>query len=540
MSYYKVPINFNLKVCIMKVLNIGVSNYTENNKPISFESTRLPKKWAIRQVSDETLKKVSAAIAASGVASLMLGESNEDYVNSIAVPIDRANLTPEAMSALKEGYQSYPVLMDMLVSETSRINEIRPLSENLIYKSIEAYEINADMTEQMLVEKDEKGNFKYRISDILNIVKANDINPGLLEISKKYPAFVMSVLNHKNEKGQPLYGLEDIKAFCEAREIDNDLTQKLLSQHYTNGNARFSGPEALFVVKNKKNKFLNYLLNQQNHGSVRFESVHRFDGSQIMELMKLCKTKENKELLKHLVNASIPDQNIVSLSADDIVNAIKYDSVALAKTMTHSSQKHKLTKILELKNEPLALRQILELAKLKNEFRQKVFTERELSNITQFNAIKTALKLADRNFDIKEMMEIEQFAFDNAELTDLIFEKTYHVKTVKESAWGTRTDKRSFKLNNDIAMKLLPNAEKTPDIVKTVLSFVDTTYFYDDKYLETELAELIFDCISSMQKLPKQTLDKYFKFVDTSEYSLRELRRELNWLLYKSSIDSKQ
>lgn len=523
----------------MKISNVSVLDSKKNNS-VSFEGIRLPKKWAIKQVSDETLKKVSAAIAASGVASLMLGESNEDYINSIAVPVDRANLTPKAMSALKEGYQSYPVLMDMLVSETSRCNEIRPLTEIMIQRAIEAYEINPDMTEEMLVEKDEKGNFKYRISDILNIVKANDINPGLLEFSKKYPAFVNSILNQTNNNGQPLYGLKDVEAFCKAYEINSELTEKMINLHHVGGNARFTGSEALFIVKKQKDKFVNYLLQQQNHGSLRLESIHRFNGAQIVQLTKHCKTQEDKELLKKLVKIQDPKYNSKYLSGKDITNAVILDSVALAKTMTHTSQKYKLTKFLELKNEPLALRQILELAKLKNEFNRKVFTEKELSNFAQSEAIKTVIGHTNRGLDLKDIITIEQFAFNNNELAKLIFEKTYHVKTVKESAWGNITDIKSFKLNNDIAMKLLPIAEKTPDIVKTVLGFVDTTYFYDDKYLETELAELIFDCISSMQKLPKQTLDKYFKFVDTSEYSLRELRRELNWLLYKSSINSKQ
>ena len=80
-------------MCIMKIqaLENRQRNYHYNDN-LSFKAKVLPKRWAIKEVSEETMKKVSSAIAATGIASLMLGQSNDDYIDSITIPIDRLNL----------------------------------------------------------------------------------------------------------------------------------------------------------------------------------------------------------------------------------------------------------------------------------------------------------------------------------------------------------------------------------------------------------------------------------------------------------------
>lgn len=513
----------------MKIISIGVLD--NNQKTFSFEGARVPQKWAIKQVSDETLKKVSNAITATGIAGVMLGISNKDYIEAISVPIDRSNLSPESMSALEEGYNYYPVLMDTLLSETTSYDSIRDIDEKSIKKFIEAYELDSDLTEKLIRQKDENNNFKFGTNDILYIVKANSINPDLLEIAKLNPTFVNRLLNIANENGQPSYGVNDIKYFYEARQINDSLTEKLLNQHYINGDPRFNGEDALFVVKNSKNSFLNYLLELQNIGSARTKSVHRFDGTQIVEIMDSCKTKEDERFIKELINLSSETHKRHIFSDKEILKIIKSDSVEIAKYFSRSLDKNKLNKVLKMKSEILPYEQLLELSKIKNEKNQPVFSDSELEALAPTKATIIALRARNRNLSLNTMSQIENFALDYPELTDMIFNKTYSTKLVKSYLIKNNTRPYFFKFDNHIALKLFETAKTSPEIVHKILKYVDSTSFLEGYPVETQVSRLLFESIMNALQISEKKREKCFeKMVPVRKNDLFKLYQKLNEL----------
>ena len=179
----------------MKIMQINNNYPTQYNANFESRKVLLPKKWALREVSEDTLKKVSAAITSTGIASMLLGQSHDDYIESIATPIDRLDFSNEDMKVLEEGYEISPILMDTLLSAKDSYNGIRDFHKEQIEQLLPAYDINPDLTGELLIEKKDDGNFKYRIQDVINIVNANELAPELLEPAKKHPTFVNSLIN---------------------------------------------------------------------------------------------------------------------------------------------------------------------------------------------------------------------------------------------------------------------------------------------------------------------------------------------------------
>ena len=512
----------------MKILNVSVLD-NNNEKMFTSRGVRLPQKWATRQVSETTIKKVSDAIAATGVAGLMMGISNKDYIDSISVPIDRANLSPQAMKILKENYDCYPTLMDTLLTETNSHHEIRALDAGVMRKSIEAYDINPELTEKLISLKDEKGNFKYSMRDVLQIVNANDINPDLLEISMQYPSFVNTLLDKTNFVGQPLWGVKDIEAFCNARDVDKELTTKLINHQYgADGNARFTGAEALCIVKNRKNKLLNSLLEQKNVGPWRYESKHRFNGEQILRIMKACKTSDDEKKLKQLMNLTFKvldvqyyiEKKAVTkrLSGEDIAFIMESDSIKIAKAMSHTSEKTRLNNILEIKNEELSLEQMLKLLKIKDENNKYIFNEMDMEKLSKNKATCIALKTKDRNFGIEKMLEIEKLAFEYPEVTDMIFNKTYKLEIESPYFVDEKLPKHEFKFDDDKALKLFSLAKRNPELVYYTLSQVEKYKYLKKPDLEKNIYYHALGIIDFGFSLSDEKLNKLYDFVKSDNH----------------------
>ena len=486
----------------MKIYSVSVLDSRNRVDKTNFTGARLPAKWAIRKVPEQTLKNVSAALSATGMADLMMEQSNKDYVDAIAVSIDRLNLNDEDMQAVKMGYDIYPVLMDTLLSTTDKRNELRDINKKSIEKITQSYDINPDLTEELLIAKDKKGAFVYTISEISHIVNANEINPELLEFSKRHPVFVNSLLNRTNEEGQPCFGVEDVRNYCKAREIDKKLTEKILNQRVKNGNARFDGATALVVVKNKDDEFMQYLLEAQNHGSMRLDSVFRLTGDELYSIYSMCKTDEQKKLAKDLLEVSFKNYEYQEyLKPDDVKMILRSPMDEIVKRFSNYRDKEKLNKIIELVNRVPNAEEFSKILKLRNEYKQAIFSSDEVEKLVpDKGTVLAAQIIADRNLSSFDKHKVIYHSIMQPELLEKVMKSEYSV--YDRNTFFQKQETFKFEFLDAIA--ILDKAEKQPELAEQLLKFIYRTNIKLSDMFEIsgKISSLIVDCLEMAEVLP--------------------------------------
>jgi len=123
----------------------------------------------------------------------------------------------------------------------------------------------------------------------------------------------------------------------------------MVHQHSKGGIPRFAGEEALYVLKNIDDDFMQFLLNEKNHGEVRNLNVHRFNGAQICNIYSFCNTNEQKDFARKLIIGKSENfDSSLYLSPEQVIDILNSDINAIVKHYSNDSEKFKLLKIFKL------------------------------------------------------------------------------------------------------------------------------------------------------------------------------------------------
>lgn len=503
-----------MRMCIMKIQS--VENHQQNyqyKSNLNFKSTVLPKKWALKEVSEQTIKKVSAAISATGIASLMLGQSNDDYVTSIATPIDRLNYSNEDMQALQEGYEYYPILMDTLLSTKDKNNAIRDIHKEEIENLTEIYDRNPDLTEELLTQKTEDGLFRYATQDVIYIAKANELSPELLEVSKKHPGFVNALINTVDASEKPAYGINDIMYFAEIYNADKTFAKRASGHRNEKGYPRFYGEEANYIHKNKKNKFIKYLFELKNPDN---KNYFKFDGREILMLSQNCKTKESQALAQTLIETLFKTNYggpLENLSVEEIIDAVNNSSFEFVSKYANLMEKSKILQILKIKKDIDNSHELYELKFIEDNYGRNYFNKFDhLEDFITEDFKGIILKPRDKEHYRYDAIQIAHFADNEPELAEKIFNKKYLLTFPIIKGYEPV---ETF-LPNSVTMNLLGKAQNHPELVSKLLDYIDNITIMEpniDKCAE-RINFLINESIYFARCIPEQKRDNLFAEID--------------------------
>lgn len=458
----------------MKISKIN-SNYTNNNGNLSFQGRIKIPNTRNNKITESTLSLISSVTAATGIAQLMLNKSDNDYTTILAKNIKLANLTKEEEKAVADALEVAPTIVDIALSTKNKDRKTRFISKSNIETIVESYEINPDLTEKLVVEIDDNGDFKYSAKEIKYIVDAYEISPELLESAKKNPKFVMEMLNKVDEDGAPIYGIKDIISFDNLQEKDKNFAQNVIKHHLISGKNRFNGEEAEFLQQNLKDEFAQFLYNESEEKPAKYQFTFRLSGNDIKEIYSICKTEEDKNFAKKLITEKFPerDGSERKLSSKTIVEILKQNNIGICNMFRDSFNNKKLIKILKLKNENIPLEELKEIILLKNSIGAKLFDVNDLKTISPENYPEAIVSLAKTNYSQEQEIDFCCYA-------KLYPELTYEIM----SSIGRDRKKGYSGIPADEVLGILKKGKENPDLMKDVFKFVKENqhYYYCGSY----------------------------------------------------------
>lgn len=457
----------------MQVKKINSLNNNSGNN-VNFNGERIPTR-PIRKVSEETFKKVSAAITATGIASLMMDSKCNDYAKSIALNVERAKLSQEAEVALKEAFEISPPLADMLLATKDKYSSIRELSANSIYAAIDAYITDYDLTEKLIAEKDEDGTFKYNLYDIAKIVEINHIEPKLLELSLKQPTFVYNLLTKVDDNGVPSYSIDDIMSYSEAYNINPQLTNRL-SRHLGNeGTSRFEGKNVLFIVKNN-DEFMQYLVNKSNKGRVKNNPHFLFAKDEIEQIYRICDNDKKRNYAKNLIEKQFQigwTEELSYLDNSYITFFLKSSPSEIAEFINRNFyNKNLITDILELRNGRISKKELEKMMSLKKSNTDKpALTYKDLAILTKNPDLAISIDCDRKGFSPKETQKVIELSRNSLDLAETLLRETHKVYRKESSSINLISD--NFEYEKDDILTLLELAQTNPDVITKLVDMAE-------------------------------------------------------------------
>lgn len=452
----------------MEISKINSVNYKNNGK-LSFQARVKIPKVRNNKVTESTLKLVSSVTATTGIAQLMLNKSDNDYTTILAKNIKLANLTREDEKAVVDALEIAPTIIDIALSTKNKDNRTRFISKSNIETIVECYEINPDLTEELVVELNDEGDFKFSAREIKHIVDAYEVSPELLETTKKNPKFVTEMLNKIDEDGSPIYGIKDIITFDSLQEKDKNFAQNAIKQHLTSGKPRFFGEEAEFLQQNMEDKFVQFLFNESEERLPDFQFDFRLSGNDIKEIYSICKTDEDKNFAKNLLINYFPSKEgyIEKLSSKIIIAILKRNNIGICEMFNNSYNKRKLIKILSFKNGNISLEELKRMVLLKNSLGDNFFNVHDLKTISPENYPEAIVALAKTNYSQEHEIDFCCYA-------KLYPELTYEIM----NSVGKDKDKGYFTISPSEISEILNKGKENPELMKDVFKFVKEYQFY--------------------------------------------------------------
>ena len=452
----------------MEVSKISSINYKNNGK-LSFQGRIKVPKVRNNKITESTLKLISSVTAATGIAQLMLNKSDNDYTTILAKNIKLANLTREDEKAVVDALEIAPTIIDMALSTKNKDNKTRFISKSNIETLVESYEINPDLTEKLVVELNEEGDFKFTAREIKQIVDAYEISPELLESAKKNPKFVTEMLNNTDEDGAPIYGIKDIISLDNLQEKDKNFAQKLIKQRLISGKQCFNDEESEFLQQNSKDEFVQFLFDKRKKRPSRCEFNFRLSSDDIKEIHSICKTEEDKNFAKELITGYFPLRGGVEdkLSAKTIIEILKRNNFGICELFKNSYSKRTLIKILNLKNENVPLDELKEIVLLKNPLGDNLFSVDDLKAISPENYPEAIVSLSKTNYSQEQEIDFCCYA-------KLYPELTYEIM----NSVGKDKDKGYFTISPSEISEILNKGKENPELMKDVFKFVKEYQFY--------------------------------------------------------------
>lgn len=493
---------------------------TNSNNTTFQRVNRLPihtKRHLVKDVSDATYQAMSAAIAAAGIAGITTDFSYDDYLKSISVPVKRLHLNDEDMKAIERGYEIAPALMDIYLSHTTDKNMSRTVNKSSIEKLLESYELNPLLTEELFLAKNEKGNFKYPIDQIRNIVYINEECPELLEIAKSNGTLVRRLLETTDYNGNLSFGIEDIVTYNELFKTDKKFTRMILSQrNLESGSQRFSSKEAKELYENYDD-FMHYLINAIPARDISYKKESfRFTFDELIQLHDMCVTDEEKEQAKTIIETKFskidypPNKFPTHLKGETVLDIIAFTPYEIVEKYAKEYSNTELIKMLKIKNEEISTMDLEKMLHVKRggHFPAYALNIKDLKEISPENYIDAIIEYTGCDFTEEERETIIEHINTNPDLA---------IKVIDYLSTTGGVEELGFSKEN--AFSILEEGKKNPKLMMAVFDTVyDSSFRWQSNItrpLEGERPERLFKTTSwQLESFIKKQLNNYTSFTE--------------------------
>lgn len=509
----------------MQINQIQKTNSELNHT--NFNGIRIPTKVS-GSISDDTLKMVSASVLATGVAGLMINLGMNDYINSIASAVDKASLSKEDKKYITDLIKEYPLLADTILSSKNKRREIRDLDRNLVEMAKEAYQINPELTLDLLVEKDEAGCHKYIYSQVKSIVKASTKNPEFYQLARKNSKFVQKLMNKVDSKNNPVFGLEDIKTYVELYDVAPDFVSKLSGQAKYHGGPRVNGEELKYLVANreKDKEFIDYLLNKKADKNT--PGLYMFDGKDIVNIHKAGKP----ELAKKIIETNVIANKYCFLSTEEILFLLNNDLDDIAIKYHGSGYLYSFLKLMDGVNEeeyknllnmrdnnarPIISKFVIQALRPES-LKDKVLVEDMMYKYSNY-------RLNDEQYKL-----IQEIYKKDSSLVESILSKEHRIPNNSKSSSFTY-----YKFNINEALGLFQYAKEDFVLVKEAINRLEGSKII--KYSPEDVFELIEKIVICSRKIPREKVEALLEETKTyhktklPKYNTLELYEEMQKLI---------
>lgn len=380
----------------MQIVSNTFNNYqTKHNTNFGIKGSHNPE----RLLTEKTMKVISAAIASAGIAGIALQQHTDDFAKTFDREITGSELKTIDSDTIAEVMEIAPLLIDIIVTDRSSSGRTRNLTNETLKSLVDIYYTNPELTEQLLLEKDEKGNYKYTANNIKNLVSINESVPELYNLACKDVTFVKNMLDIKINN-QPLYGISDIESLYETYNKNPDYTNKLIKQRNEKGEARFNSEQIKYLVENtdEKDKFVSFLLNT-TYGE---ENNYYFNSNQIIELHQLAKDKITQSFVKKLSEPIKIHDSSEYLSAENIIDIVKNPDKSLSELFEKFPyRKEFVLRVYNRVNGQINEEEVREMLKLENKYGDLLFRAYDLEKLKEFSDLftKEANQLINREYE---------------------------------------------------------------------------------------------------------------------------------------------
>lgn len=359
----------------MKVNQYSFNNLQEKKVAFGQKGRHEPD----RLLTEKTMKVFSDAISSLGIASIELQNCTQDYAQRFDKEITRSELDNVDADVIAEAMEYTPLLIETILTDRSASGKTRCLTDESLRTLIDLYSINPELTEQLLLEKDDKGNYKFTTSQIGKLVEINNEVPELLPLAMEAPVFVNNAFQLTGSYGKPLYGIEDIKFFYELSKTNPDFTLKLIKQKNKEGSARFTPEQVKYFVENfeKDDSFIGLLLDVKRPLDA---DRYRFNPEQIIELTQIAKDAKDKKLVTDLMKEYAKCySNPVYLDSQTIVDIVKNPDVSLSDLIKKYEVYSKLAlQVYALLNGRIDTDEVEQILSLKGKYEWDVYSPKDL------------------------------------------------------------------------------------------------------------------------------------------------------------------
>ena len=136
---------------------------------------------------------------------------------------------------------------------------------------------------------------------------------------------------------------------------------------------------------------MQYLLNLKNKGARKNISYYRLNGNDVTKVFNSCKTKEEQETAKTLLEATFKgfwDEPLPVLTPTEVTDAVKYSSYKFASKYGNEMDNTRLLQILKLKNDITTEEEVMDIFQLKNKKGRYIFFKNDLASLLEIKAQK--------------------------------------------------------------------------------------------------------------------------------------------------------
>ncbi len=297
------------------------SNQIKNNTNFGAKGVRNPQKL----LTDKTMQVISSAIAATGIAGIALQKEANDYAAVFDKEVRKTELRKISPDIMAEVMDVAPILIETIITDRNSSGHTRGLRDNTLRLLVDTYDTDPELTEKLLLEKDKDGAYKYSATQIDFLVNLNKEMPEAYNLALENLPFVKNFVDQYDDKGNPLYGQNDILSCYEASKLNPDFTQILIKQRDKDGKSRFSGEQVKYIVENynEKDEYLSYLLKTKS--IIGYDDSY-LDSSQILTLLRMAKDEKTQAIVKKLIN----NKNSYFLCYDKLIKLLENPDITFA------------------------------------------------------------------------------------------------------------------------------------------------------------------------------------------------------------------